>query len=64
MSLCQHLDNEDKVSESVMQVKSFPTEVFVNAELLFRTITKEISRDILQVCSVIADTTALNAGRI
>ena len=48
-----------------MQVKSFPNEMSVNAELLFRTIIEETSCDILQkVCSVMADTTALNTGRI
>ena len=62
--LGQFVSDKLERCESVMLVKSFPKPISVTAEVIFDTITEEISSKCLQnVYSIMADTTALNTGK-
>ena len=62
--LDQFVSDKNERCESVMLVKSLPKSLSVTAEVIFNTITEEISNTCLQnIYSVMADTTALDTGK-
>ncbi|CAK8684380.1 unnamed protein product [Clavelina lepadiformis] len=61
----QLLDDQNKKCERIVGVKTFPKGTSVTGEILFSTIIDEVCGDTLnKVYSVMADTTAVNTGRV